>query len=230
MQTFVKTLVLSELKQSTIRQCIVQAAGPKSVITPTLFGLGAKMGNIFGSKWLINELSRPGFSISYDEVNRCKQSVIQAENLQSMMAEYDLPSTFTQWVADNVDHSISTLKGEGTFYGLVMIAVSASEDETSPTSTFTARVINKQKLLEVNYLVKDIGVPIIPYTSPPQKLITYKPVLELQHPYTLPSEMYADLLWHSGWIFISRGCLLPWQLRFTGIKYTIPICNIAQIR
>jgi len=29
---------------------------------------------------------------------------------------------------------------------------------------------------------------------------------------------------------ISWGCLLPWQLRFTGIKYAIPICNIAQIQ
>ena len=29
----------------------------------------------------------------------------------------------------------------------------------------------------------------------------YKPILQLQHPCTLPSEMCSDLLWHSGWIF-----------------------------
>ena len=47
-------------------------------------------------------------------------------------------------------------------------------------------------------------MPIIPYTGPPQKglaSITYKPVLELQHPFTLLSEMYSDLLWYSGCIF-----------------------------
>ena len=55
LQTFLKILVLFELKQSTIGQCIVQAAGLKSVITPTLFGLGVEMDHVFGSKWLINE-------------------------------------------------------------------------------------------------------------------------------------------------------------------------------
>ena len=76
LQTLMKTIVSSELKQNSIRQCIVQAARPRSVITPTLFGLGVELDHVFGSKWLINELSRLGFSIGYDEVNRYKQSVI----------------------------------------------------------------------------------------------------------------------------------------------------------
>ena len=52
-----KTIVSSELKQSTIGQCIVQAARPRSVITPAPFGLGVELDRIFGLKWLINELS-----------------------------------------------------------------------------------------------------------------------------------------------------------------------------
>ena len=66
--------------------------------------------DVFGSRWLVNELSRLGFSITYDEVNRYKQSVIQSENLDSLLAEY-FPGTFTQWVADNVDHNVATLDG-----------------------------------------------------------------------------------------------------------------------
>ena len=66
---------------------------------PILFGLGVEIDHIFGSKWLINQLSRLGFSISYDEVARHKQSVIQSENPDNFLAEY-LPGTFTQWVAD----------------------------------------------------------------------------------------------------------------------------------
>ena len=154
----------SELKQSSIVQCIIQAARPKSVITPTLFELGIEMDHVFGSKWLVNELSRLGFSITYDEVNRYQQSVIQSESLEDMMTEY-LPGTFTQWVADNVDHNISTLNGEGTFHGIGIIAVSTSTDESA--STFTPQVIKRQKRLRVNDLVRDKGVPIIPYTSPP---------------------------------------------------------------
>ena len=57
LQMLMKTIVSSELKQSSIGQCIVQAARPRSVITPALFGLGVELGHVFGSKWLINELS-----------------------------------------------------------------------------------------------------------------------------------------------------------------------------
>ena len=36
LQTLIKTIISSELKQNSIGQCIVQAARPRSVITPTL--------------------------------------------------------------------------------------------------------------------------------------------------------------------------------------------------
>ncbi len=54
---------------------------------------------------LIDEMSRLGFSTSYDEVNRYKQSVIQSESLDNLLTMY-YPGTFTQWVADNVDHNV----------------------------------------------------------------------------------------------------------------------------
>lgn len=94
LQTLIKTIVSSELKQNSIGQCIVQAARPRSVITLTLFGLGVEVDHVFVSKWLINELSQLGFSISYDEVNRYKQSVIQSENLENLLTEYP-QGTFT---------------------------------------------------------------------------------------------------------------------------------------
>ena len=48
-----KTIISSELKQNSIGQCIVQAARPRSVITPTMFGLGVELDHAFGSKRLI---------------------------------------------------------------------------------------------------------------------------------------------------------------------------------
>jgi len=95
---------------------------------PILFGLGVEIDHVFGSKWLISQLSRLGFSISYDEVVRYKQSVIQSENSDSLIAEY-LPGAFTQWVADNVDHNLATLDGQGTFHGMGIIAVSTTNQD-----------------------------------------------------------------------------------------------------
>lgn len=75
------------------------------------------MDHVFDSKWLINELSRLGFSISCDEVTRYKQSVLLTDE------DTKATSAFTQWVADNVDHNISTLDGLGTFHGMGIISV-----------------------------------------------------------------------------------------------------------
>ena len=62
---FLQVLVPSVIKQVSTGQCLLKAARPRSVIPPLLFGLGVEMDHVFGSKWLINELSRLGFSISY---------------------------------------------------------------------------------------------------------------------------------------------------------------------
>ncbi len=71
LQTFLKTIISSlQLKQTSIGHAIVQATRHKSVIMPILFGLGVEMDHVFGSKWLVNELARLGFSVSYDEVAR----------------------------------------------------------------------------------------------------------------------------------------------------------------
>ena len=57
LQTFIKVILPSfQLKQTSIGNAIVQAARPRSVITPILFGLGVELDHVFGSKWLINEL------------------------------------------------------------------------------------------------------------------------------------------------------------------------------
>ena len=49
---------------------------PKSVIPPLLFGLGVEVDHAIGSKTLLTELYKLGYSISYDEVKRYKQSVV----------------------------------------------------------------------------------------------------------------------------------------------------------
>ena len=191
----------SELKQNSIAHSIIQSALPRSVITPTLFGIGVDMDHVFGSRWLVNELSQLGFSISYDEVKRYKQSVIQSESLNSLLTEY-FPGTFTQWVADNVDHNVASLDGNGNLHGTGIIAVSTPKDNA--TLIAKSRVIIRQQRIKVNELVREKGIPILQYVRPHEKglaSVLYKPIIELQVLHTLPSELYSNLLWHSGWTF-----------------------------
>ena len=118
---------------------------------------------MFGSRWLVDELSRLGFSISYDEVNRYKQSVIESESLDNLLAEY-LPSAFTQWVADNVDHNVASLDGTGSLHGMGIIAVSTPKDNVPLIAK--SRVISRQPRVKVIELVKDKGVCIGPHVQP----------------------------------------------------------------
>ena len=50
-------------------------------------GLGVEMDHSFSSKWLINELNTLGFSVSYDEVVRYKQSGTENEDTTNMLQE-----------------------------------------------------------------------------------------------------------------------------------------------
>jgi len=167
------------------------------VIAPILFGVGIEMDHVFGSKWLINELSHLGFSISYDEVVKYKQSVIQCETVENLLSEY-IPGTFTQWVADNVDHNVVSLDDQGSFHGMEIIAVS-SPKESVPLCIRT-RVIPRLSRLTANELVKDKGLPIIQYTSNALSSIIYQSILQLQVPYTLPIDVSSDLIWQTGWL------------------------------
>ena len=81
LRLFIETLVKKDLKQTCIAQTIVNAVRPRSTIAPIMFGLGVEVDKVFGSRWLLTELNRLGFSISYDEVTRYKQSVVNNEML-----------------------------------------------------------------------------------------------------------------------------------------------------
>ena len=150
---------------------------------------------MFASKWLNNELFCLGFSISYDEVTRYNQSVVQSESLENLLSEY-FPGTFTQWVADNVDHNVGTLDGQGTFYGMGIIAVSSPRDNRPLVSRSPA--INRQPQIKPEELVKDKGVEIVHYINEQGKELAslkFKPLIQLQIPYTLSFDLSSDLLW-----------------------------------
>ena len=131
LKLLMKFLVSSNLKQNAIGQCLVQAARPRSIVTPIPLALGVDVDHYVGSKNLIVERSRLGFSVSYDEVIHYKQSTVVSS---SPVTGVDYPSGVTQWVADNVDHNVITLDGRGTFYcmGIILSTVCLTSEAKFP--------------------------------------------------------------------------------------------------
>ena len=107
LKKFLGILVRSRLKKISIRHSIMGCARPRSAIFQIPFGLGVEMDNQFGSRWLIYELSKLGFSVSHDEVKCFKQSVVEHDDYQHGISPEH--RSFILWIADNIDHNIATL-------------------------------------------------------------------------------------------------------------------------
>ena len=51
--SFLKIVVLSEVKQNSIGHAIVQSSRPRSVVTPTLFGVGVEVATFLAQNGLL---------------------------------------------------------------------------------------------------------------------------------------------------------------------------------
>ena len=78
-----KIIMPKLLKQTAIAHSMIQAARARSVLCHISFGLGVQLDKEFGSKWLINHLHKPGFSISPDEVQKYKQSSVVSDDKET---------------------------------------------------------------------------------------------------------------------------------------------------
>ena len=113
------------LKICSLGQALVQAARPRSIIAPLQLGLGIQMHHQFGSKFLNNTLHVLGFSCPYPEVKTFEKNA--AKQLGTDLPAYK-DGKFVQYIADNTDHNISTLDGNGTFHGMgIMACMTPSE-------------------------------------------------------------------------------------------------------
>jgi hypothetical protein len=101
----------STLKQAAFGQCLVHLLRSRSAIPPILFGLGVSLDHVFGSKWLINLLSKLGWCVGPEEVTRYKQNVVDSDQVTDYL-QRDLLDSFTHWSADNVDHNVATWTGK----------------------------------------------------------------------------------------------------------------------
>ena len=91
------------------------------MIVPLQLGLGIQIHQYFGSRLLIDWLSKRGFCVSYREVLKYEHcsAVHQGTKIpgvsESSSAE---PIHFRHHVVDNADHNSMTLDGRNTFHGM----------------------------------------------------------------------------------------------------------------
>ena len=195
-------LVPTKLKQLSLSQCIVQAARPRTVIAPIPFGVALNIERSTGCRQLLTHFSRLGFSVSFDEVQRFKQSAIV--NLEKDDDQGD-SNEFKQWVADNVDHNIATLTGRDTFHGMGIVCV-----DSQPTGRFS-QIPRLKERQQAEEFTKHRGVEIILYNrTTPNGLARMKFESITQVASSLgrtrisTSKMVIhNLLWHSAWFLSS---------------------------
>ena len=106
------------LKLASIGQAIMQATRPQVLLALLQVGLGIQLHHHFASHFLIDSLCRHGFCCSYQEVQRFGKNaaVDQGTDILNHMSE------FVQYVADNINHNIRTLEGNGTFHRMGIMA------------------------------------------------------------------------------------------------------------
>ena len=192
LQVFMETLVKKELKQISIGQAIVNAVKPRSSVAPIMFGLGVEVDKVFGSRWLLTELNRLGFSISHDETTRYKQSVVCNENVTDFL-KTNLSGSFSQWSADNVDHNVCTIDGKGTLHGMGVVV-----STTPGTSIQGLTPIPRQKIRSADEVISGSGIPVVYYDPPEQSglsTLILKPLIELNIANVLPKDLIFDHVW-----------------------------------
>ena len=121
-----------------------------------------------------------------------------------MINESTLPTSviagFTQFIADNVDHDVSSLDGRGTFDGMGIIVCSIEKN-----SIPDQRRKRLAKVMASSDVAKRIGVKLHLYTQPEFKALSkikFTPMKDLINQLLSPSSQLAvDILWHSAIIF-----------------------------
>jgi len=212
LNSFLDHLVHSDIKKAALGHSIVQSVRPKTVISPLMLGLTVSLDHVFGGKtWLISMLHRLGFTLSYDELVRYKQSVVQCD-CDDGLPPY--PICYTQFVADNVDHNICTVDGLNTFHGMGIISVSTPCLMSDlPKGHYADIPIPRCPRRKVADIVRGHGIPILNYDVPHKSglcSVSFKDWSSLTHLRCSVAPCTAqDLLWHAGWFFTTESVLRP---------------------
>ena len=112
------------------------------------------------------------------------------------MLEKDEDQGFVQWVADNMDHNIITVTSKTTFHGIGLTSIDFSG------FIYSNSVPRLKEGKKTSSIVQNKGINILQLIGNPQSGLSklkFNPILNFQYSIFILSEMYCDLIWHSGW-------------------------------
>ena len=158
-----------------------------------------ELDHVFGSKWLIEELSQLGFCHSYREVTRFKQSAMTIEGASDIAFSLP-PGTFSQYMADNVDHNICTLDGKKTFHGMGIMQASTNMNGVQREE----KSIKRQDLQCAGLIAKDEGIKLKHYIEEEFSTLSKKIFKSVRNLHFMPNLMLdrnIDLLWEMSFTF-----------------------------
>ena len=144
-------------------------------------------------------MSHFGFSGSYDEIKRFKQSVLKNDSTEIEMNE----GSFAQWSADNVDHNIRTLSGKESLHAMGIIC---SITAKKPTSLFRTQILKREKIMKVSKICIGKAIQIREYipsetaTADLSKLKSQE-LIFLKSKTTVLQNSRIDYLWDSAVFF-----------------------------
>ena len=219
-------LIRPPLQQAAIGQALVQAARPHGTIMPLPFAVGIDLDKS-GNRQLTMKLARLGFSVSYDEVRRYKQSVLEMLPTPDSSLTLPLPDDvsnvpFTCFVADNVDHNIRTLDGYGTFHGMGLISATVQQGGYSGIIQQKVPRTENVKSLSTVTNFRQMHIHACPYTfTEGLKQITYINGYMLLKPIQLDSMFNLSTLWLSVGLISRTGQPRP---NWSGYMQTVCIC------
>ena len=185
LQNFLRTLFtgkVGDLKIASVGQEIMQAVRPRMLKAPLQIGLGVQMHHHFSSKFLIDSLNAHGFCASYKTVANYEKCDTVAQGTD--IPEYS-PQHFVQYAADNVDHNIRTLNGNGKYHGMGIIA-------TITPVTKSKIPVPKSKVTTED-IAKTGSIEICPFIGPVENAPLY--FKELHDLHVKDPTANLDLLW-----------------------------------
>ena len=195
LRTFLESLLSNTLRQASIGQAIVYASRPRSTLPPILFGLAVELDHVFGSKWLLTQFNRFGFCLSSEEVLRNKQSVVMNENLNDLLKLIS-NGCFSQWSADNVDHNVQTIDGNGNLHGIGVIILTTGCNTAQFKNLLPP--IPRQARRKAADIVTNHKITLSEYVHPVVaglSTIRFEKTKNLLE--ATPLDINLDLLWHA---------------------------------
>ena len=107
---FTGSLTNNQFTQTSIGPCIVSSTRLRSGLSLLLFGSAIDQDHIFGSEWLLKQLNRLGYYLSYEDVQHSDLNNKSPEDFLAIARN----GTFSQCSDENVDHDVRPLGQKGT--------------------------------------------------------------------------------------------------------------------